>query len=668
MNLHSLRRIVPFAIPALLALSAAAESSLTELKELSLESLAMVRVDTVVGASKHEEKISQAPANVTILTADDFKFHGWRTLGDALRSVAGIVITYDRSYGFIGVRGFNRPGDYSGRVLITINGHRLNDAIYDTAAVDHDFILDVDLIERIEIIRGPGSTLYGNNAFFGVVNVITRRGADVHGAEVSGSSASFDTFTGRLTYGNRLTNGVEVLLSGSYYDTGGNPNLRYPEFSSVNNGVARNMDDGWAQNVFAQVSWKKLTFDAGYVDRFKRVPTAQYWLPDAEVAFNDRRFRTFDERAFANLTYKDTFGDDWNFMARVYYDHYRYDGFYPQHYNAADPNDPITINTDRDQSESIGGEVQLSKQFFGRHFVTVGSEARYDYDLLIINRDLNPPASYLDAHRSGYFSGVFLQDEFRIHPNLTLTGGARYDHYEIGGDTVNPRCALVYRPWKPSSFKLLYGEAYRAPDANENYYAWPTPPSTLGLKPETVRSYELVYEHEFNATWRASAALFRNELHNLITQVPDGFANLESATAQGFEAGLQANWSSGLQGRASYMYADAWDGTTNERLPNSPEHLAKFNLTVPVWRQKLFASAEVQIMSQRKTLLGEDISGFWVANATLFSRELMPGMEASVSVYNLFNQGYSDPASGDFVQHDIRQDGRSLRVKVTWKF
>lgn len=664
-----LRGIVLPAITAFLAFSSVAgESSLAELKQLSLESLALVRVDTVVGASKHEQKISQAPANVTILTADDFKFHGWRTLGDALRSVSGLVVTYDRSYGFLGIRGFNRPGDYSGRALVTVNGHRLNDAMYDTTAVDHDFILDVDLIERIEIIRGPGSTLYGNNAFFGVVNIVTRRGADVRGAEVSGSYGSFDTYTSRLTYGNRFTNGVEFLLSGSLYDTTGDPHLRYPEFSSVNNGVARNMDDGWARNVFGQISWKHLSFEAGFVDRFKRVPTAQYWLPDAEVVFNDRRFRTFDERAFANLKFTDTFGDDWNFMARVYYDHYRYDGYYPQRYNPSDPNDPVTINVDRDQSESFGGELQLSKQFFDKHFVTAGTEVRYDYDLILINRDLNPPASYLDAHRSGNFAGVFLQDEFRILPNLTLTGGARYDYYEVGGDTVNPRGALVYRPWNSSSIKLLYGEAYRAPNANENYYAWPTPPADLGLKPETVRSYEVIYEHEFKPAWRASAAYFRNELHNLITQAPDGFANLDSATAQGLEGAVQANWSTGLQSRASYTYACAWDDLTNKRLANSPEHLAKLNLTVPLWRQKLFASAEVQIMSRRETLAGETEPGVWIANATLFSRELLPGLEASVSVYNLFNQGYSDPASGDFVQHAIQQDGRTLRVKVTWKF
>ena len=650
-----------FTIPAL-------ATTVSELKQLSLESLSTVRVNTVTAASRHEQKLSDAPANVTVVTGEEFKLYGWRKLGDALKSVGGMVVSYDRAYGFVGLRGFNRPGDYSGRMLMTVNGHRLNDAIYDTSAVDRDFVLDVDNIERVEIIRGPGSTLYGNNAFFGIINIVTRRGADLKGSEISGSYGTFDSYTGRLNYGNKFTNGVELMLSGSLFGTEGDSSLRYPEFSEFNNGVAKDMDDGRSRHAFGQIAWKSLSLEIGYVDRYKRVPSAAYWMEDAPVIFNDPTFRMFDERAYANLKLEHEFADEWKLMSRVYYDYYHFDGRYPYDYEPANPLNPRVMNVDVNRSQSIGAEFQLSRLFWEKHLITVGAEARYDFEIKLLNFDESPRELYVDADRYGYFAGGFIQDEFHVLPNLTLTAGGRFDHYHVGGDTVNPRAALVYHPWKPSTFKLLYGEAYRAPNGYENYYDWPTPPSDLGLKPETVRSYELIYEHEFNSVWRATAAIFRNELENLITDGEAGYENLDRVVAQGFETELRALWEAGLQLRASYSFSSARDESTDEKIANAPAHLAKLNASVPVWRNRLFAAAEIQAMSDRNALDGNRVSGFWIANASLLSRELLPGLELSLSVYNLFDRRYSDPTSPDFLQRAIPQDGRSLRVKATWRF
>src|SRR6059036_1693978 len=121
-----------------------------------------------------------------------------------------MYVTYDRNYSILGVRGFSQ-GSFNNRVLLLIDGHRVNNSLSDGAFIGTEFILDVDLIEKVGIIRGPGSSLYGNNAFFGVVNVITRKGRDLsgNGAELSGEAASFDTYKGRATYGNRFQNGLE---------------------------------------------------------------------------------------------------------------------------------------------------------------------------------------------------------------------------------------------------------------------------------------------------------------------------------------------------------------------------------------------------------------------------------------------------------------------------
>ena len=145
------------------------------LKDLSLEELMDVQVRTVYSASKRTQTLAEAPASVTIITADEIRKYGYRTLADILQSVRGFFVTYDRNYDYLGVRGFGRTGDYNSRVLLMVDGHRINDNVYDSAAIGTEFILDVDLIDRVEIVRGPASALYGSNAFFGVINVITRQ-------------------------------------------------------------------------------------------------------------------------------------------------------------------------------------------------------------------------------------------------------------------------------------------------------------------------------------------------------------------------------------------------------------------------------------------------------------------------------------------------------------
>jgi TonB-dependent Receptor Plug Domain len=129
----------------------AAETGGRDLTELSLEELGTLKVSTVYGASKHEQKTSEAPSSVSIVTAEDIQEYGYRTLADVLRAARGFYVSYNRAYNFIGVRGFNRPGDFGGRILIMIDGHRLNDPIYDSNFAGTEFPLDMDLVDKIEI-------------------------------------------------------------------------------------------------------------------------------------------------------------------------------------------------------------------------------------------------------------------------------------------------------------------------------------------------------------------------------------------------------------------------------------------------------------------------------------------------------------------------------------
>lgn len=647
-------------------------NDLAALKSLSLEDLSAVQVDTVVGASKHEQNVTDAPSDVSIVTADDIKKEGYRTLADVLRSVRGMYVTYDRGYNYIGMRGMNIPGDFGGRLLIMVDGHRMNDPIYDSAASGLDFILDVDLIERVEVIRGPGSSLYGNNAFLGVINVITRKGRDVNGVEVSGSAATFDTYTGRFTYGNKFTNGVELMVSGTYYDSAGNRNLYYPEFSAINNGLAHDMDGGRAPSGFASISWKGFSLEGGYVNREKTWPTAAYSTPDAITVFNDPSFTETDKRGYANLQFQHAFENEWEVLASVSYDYYRFDGVYPIDY--LDPLYPVTLNKDLAQSQSVGALVQMSKTFFEKHRVTAGAEMRCDFQLDQMNFDVDPPATYIDSRESGNFYSFYAQDEFQVLKNLILNAGLRYDQFSTFGGTLNPRAALIYQPWEPTTFKFIYGSAFRAPNAYEEYYVSTSNEQNPHLGPETIRSYELVWEQRVGQHWSGSASLFYNDIKDLIHYQQDPanelfyFVNLDSVRAEGAEFEVAAKWASGLRARASYAYTYTEDSATGQRLSNSPEHLGQLQLSVPLWRDKLFASMELEAMSVRQTASGNNVGPVWLVNATLFSQKIAKGLEVSASIYNLFGWRYSDPVSPDFSQDSIQQDGRQFRLKLTYKF
>lgn len=204
---------------AILALTATAgaQQDVKDLSEVSLEELSNIQV---YSASKHMQSASEAPASVTVVTADEIQKYGYRNLADVLRSVPGFYVTYDRDYTFVGVRGFGRLGDWNSRILVLIDGHRINNNVLGQAMLGNEFLVDIDMVERVEIVRGPSSSLYGANAFFAVINVITRTSKQVKDWELSFQTGSFGTDEGRATYGHQF-HGLGVLLSGTFYNSTG---------------------------------------------------------------------------------------------------------------------------------------------------------------------------------------------------------------------------------------------------------------------------------------------------------------------------------------------------------------------------------------------------------------------------------------------------------------
>ncbi len=633
---------------------APAEEPATEGKEEIL----FREIPLVFGASRYDQKVTEAPSSVTLVTSDEIKRSGARTLAEALRRASGLFVTYDRNYNYLGIRGFNRPGDFNSRVLLLVDGHRLNDNLYDQAGLGTESLIDVDLIDRIEIIRGPSSSLYGTNAFLGVINVITLRGRDVQGAQVSGEVGSFRSYKGRATYGDKFENGLEMLLSGAYYDSHGHGNLFFDDFT------ADHADDDSFPTGFAKLSFRDFTLQAGFVSREKGIPTASYG-----TALNTDKTRSTDEHAYTNLSFDHHFTDGLGVTGTLYYDHFYYRGDYFY-------DDPVVVlNRDKSVGDGWGTEIKLDRTFLETHKVTAGAEYHDSYRQDLANADTSPTITYLDATENSANWAIFLQDEYSIVDNLLLNAGVRYDHYDSFGGTINPRLGLIYN-LDATTFKALYGQAFRAPNAYEQFYIGTGFKASSDLQPETIRTYELLVEHHWADLLRASASGYYYKCRNLISQVTDPadgflvFENAEEIGARGLELelDLEGKWPLGLDGSLGYAIQSTENLATHQRLTNSPQHLAKLNLGVPILWDKVFASVDVLYMSERRVPAGGTTGGFSTTNFTLYSGELVEGIELTASIYNVFDKQYNDPASGEHRQRAIAQDRRTYWLKIKYGF
>lgn len=644
------------------------------LRELSLEELLEVRIGTVFAVSRHEQRLEEAPASVSIVTGDDIRKRGYLRLSEVLQGVRGFYTTYDRSYSYVGVRGVGRPGDYGGRVLVLIDGHRLNDPIYNEAFNGGEFPIDLALVERVEVVRGPGHTLYGDNAFLAVVNVIPKRGAQLGGVETSGTAASFDDYTGRLSYGTRTAGGLDVLISGTFRESAGQGALYFPEYAgSAAGGYARGLDGEGVKQLYTALSYEDFTVSWFFGERRKEVPTAQY-----EAVFDQGPNWVRDQRWGVGVKFDRTVGDDWRVFAKVAFDRYEFEGLGP--YESWEPAfaDPYIMNRDLAEATYWSAESEVSRTFFEQHRLALGAEVRQDVELRQRNWDyLEPAVLNLDTRNSAERFGIFLQDDYAVRTNVILSAAVRYDHFSTFGNTVNPRGSVVYQLDSRDTLKLLYAEAFRSPNAYELYYTVPGYRGNAELGPERGRSYELIWAREWDDVWRTEASLFLHDLRGFITPALDAngdytFENLDRVISMGGEMEVTGRWDNGVRVRAAYTLAEVTEdrpGGGGERTPaNSPTHLVKAGVTVPVYRDEVFATVEGVGMSERDTGAGDTVSGMATANFIVFGRALLPGLEVTAGVFNVFDHRYSDPVSTDIRGATVRQDGRTFRVRLTYRF
>jgi len=638
--------------------SAWAQSSLPD---LSMEDLMKLDAGQVFGASERLQPAIEAPASVSFVTADEIRRHGYRTLAEILRGVRGMYVTDDRSFSYIGTRGFAKLGDYNSRILLLVNGHRVNDNIAGQASIGGEFGLDPAIFERVEIIRGPASSLYGDSAFFAVVNVITRTGASLGGGSLTLEGGTLGTQLVRGTTGQVFANGAELALSGTFERSDGVGRLFFPAFDmpDTNNGVAEGLDGERVGQFYGRLDFKGLTITAAYGNRRRFIPTASFG-----TNFNEHNppEQVTDRHALLDATYERSYGGT-RVTFRASADRIAYDGVYSV-------GDPIVTVLNGAIGTRWTAAAGLTRAFAGRQIVRAGAE-------FIDNLQQDQTTSYSDspgfgvrARESSLQHAIYIQDEIRLTRWFIVNAGLRYDGYEEF-KRVTPRAALIFLPSSTQSFKYLYGNAFRAPSAYE-LNAFNFGQRIESLQPESIDTHELVWERYINDWLRTSVSSYWYKADRLITLIADpstplgvSYINQGEVRAKGLEVEAQMRLRGAARALVSYALQSATDQATQTELPNSPRHMAKGRISFSGPTRRSIVSVEILYLSRRQTLGSAAVTMAAPTSVTMI-QPLGGSWELFGSVHNIFNQQYADPASSGHLQDVITQNGRTARIGLRW--
>ena len=272
MTSRMLRAVCPilFALLFFLPAEAAAQAADPPSAGSSLDDLLEVKIS---GAAKYEQTARQAPASVTIITSEDIERYGYRTLADALATVRGFFVSYDRNYTYAGVRGFSRPTDYNNRILLLLDGHTVNENVYGGAPLGSEFPIELDVVDRLEIVRGPGSALYGTGAMLAVVNVVLKKGSALDGRRLAVAGGSYRSLHGALSAGKELERGLDLLVSAFGTEVDGQ-DFFYPEYDGpeTGDGVARGLDFDRSYGGLASAAWGEFRLMGLWTSREKGIP------------------------------------------------------------------------------------------------------------------------------------------------------------------------------------------------------------------------------------------------------------------------------------------------------------------------------------------------------------------------------------------------------------
>ncbi|MCM2324638.1 MAG: TonB-dependent receptor [Oligoflexia bacterium] len=671
--------------------------------ELSIEELMKVKVTSIGSGTAKPE--TESPAVATVLTASDLELMGATTMSEALNAVPGLHVsrTGHRLRPRYLIRGITTA--FNPQVLVLLNGMPLTSLLRgDRGTTVED--IPIAAIARIEVIRGPGSALYGADAYAGVINVVTKTAPDFRGSLAGLGVGGFDTQQAWLGHGATYGD-LDLSFLMTYDTTGGHRRVIETDAQSaldLASGTDASRAPGPMQtsikawNLFVDAKRGGWGFD-GYLH--------SAWNLGAGAGIAqalDTYTRARGSRAAANLSYVDE-----NLLAAL--SSRSEVGFFHSSQEFDRGIQLFPPGTNLGGGEFIEGvlgspefwerQLRLRQTFefsgwerhrlrfgLGYHFghlYRVKESKNFDISfapLPGLTDVTDTPAVFIPEH-SRHSYDLFVQDEWKLHDSWELTAGARYDHYSDFGGTLNPRLALVWAASPRFTGKLLYGRAFRAPSMAELYTI--NNPVSLGnpdLEPELLDSIELAWSYEVPGRWFAGINFFRYEAKDLISFVQDPAG--PTATARNFAdqvgSGVELEARFRPLPRLALVSHHAIQDSTNEnsgRAPGlSPNHkgYARVDWSLaPAWS----LSGQFSWVGERKREPLDPrapLNGFTTADLIVRHQLLGDRLRAMVTVQNVFDEDVREPSGGPgaaggavAIPGDIPQAGRRIYAELVYR-
>jgi outer membrane receptor protein involved in Fe transport len=656
--------------------------------------LQLVSADAIEAASRVAEPIEDAPASATLITSPELRAMRYPTVAEAIRGVRGVYVSDDSTYKNVGFRGFGRPGDYGNRVLVLIDGHPMNDDWIWSSYVGYDLRTDLEDVERIEVVRGPGSILYGTGAFSGVINLIAHTRDTPDGREVGVSTADNGVARARIRFTQHFSkdSGITTSVAGGH---GAGRDYFMREFVADGPpsvaGNSRGLDSFNVATFSGRVFYKALSAQWSANIHDKRIPGGT-----TDELFGDARSHQADSRAFLEVKFEPKITDNVQSVSRVHVNYYAYRGFFAQL--------PDQGNLERSTFDGawVGAEQRFIFTPIPRLRLTGGGEAQYHF---LVNEKLtsaDPKAGYDDNYPFTLAAGYLLADVAASNA-VKVNAGARLDAYSLTDPSINPRAAVIVKPWRGGNIKVMGGKAFRAPSVYESYYSDTTvKKASTPLRPENMYSAEVEVSQRLSPTVTTTVATYANYITDLIVFRNDTDATSGTASSSyqnnsvpvgtlGAELEVRRDWKDGWMLAGSFSFQKsrylASQSLTElvaggraaglREVPNSPNELASVKGGVPILSHGLMLMSRLTFEGPRFDRNDVDVPGGPVQRKTapgllwdiVFSgSEPRWGLSYALGLYNAFDSRWAVPLSNDMRPTTLVQSGRTVLALASLTF
>lgn len=613
-------RPAALATAACLALAPGAFAGPADLTELPLESL----LDTeVVSATRFASQVTDAASAVSVLTAEDIRIYGLRTLGEVLDHMRGIHVSHSLDYVFLGARGTGGQ-NFATRVLMLVDGNPPPDNLYDQLYLGRDGLIDVAMIDRIEYAPGSGSAMYGNNALLGVINVVTKRGRDVAGVQVSGALGDWSQRTWRVSAGGRESTGLEWLASVTGHADSGLPSPQIGD--QFHRSIAH------SQTVLLKARWEGfhallLTAQRASASDYRDQPPPQAW------------YTTYlDRNELLALGHDSQPADHWRLSLKAQAGRYSY--------RYHDDDTWWGHLRQRDDGRWWALDSQAAFDGWKGHRLVLGARVRQDPQQHFHTTDYGGEEFHFDQARRS--AGLSLEDELALGDEWSVTGGVRADRRDGMPWAWSPRLAVVWQPSASWSVKASHGRStlFRSA-ASSPAPAQSDDSSGPGPRDETVTATtsELVGEYRAGHL-RLLGSLYRYRVDNRVGDAIDS----ESTDGKGAE--LEAEWQwQGWRLRGSQAWQDP-SASAGEPLVYAPRHLTKLQASAPLVGEALRLSATVRHTGAYENTMGR-VPPRTLLDLTLISQKAVDGLDLRIGWRNVLqkrevalDEYYNEPPRG----------------------